>query len=166
MPRDPKLPMFTPARDAIIRRDWPRGVTVADIKADLDRLPGRETTALRIGVRAADLKVRRPPGFKPHGDFTPLPLPKPATAPIAAEVKPAAKQPAPPHRHQGRHPLPNWRGGTHHRHAAAAQRARNAEIEAARIHLGYKNAHRIMENRARKRSGQPLIEAVRPGQPA
>lgn len=52
--------LFSPERNAIIRRDYPLGVSTDAIMARCHALPGREISRRKIAVHAAYLGVRRP----------------------------------------------------------------------------------------------------------
>jgi hypothetical protein len=54
--------LFTPERNAIIRRDYPLGVSTEEIRRRLHALPGREVRRDRIAIQAHKLGVGRPTG--------------------------------------------------------------------------------------------------------
>jgi hypothetical protein len=74
----------TPARAAVVRRLYPAGIPVPEIRRELNALPGPEVTKVHdIPNWAFSLGLRRPPG-------TPNPFRKdPAPAPSATAPKPA-----------------------------------------------------------------------------
>lgn len=59
-PPAPRLPTFSAARDAVIRRDYPAGRPLGDIAAECNRLPGPSMSAAIITMRAETLGLKRP----------------------------------------------------------------------------------------------------------
>jgi hypothetical protein len=63
---DAKLPVRTPERDALLRREWPKGTHANDILPLYNALPGKKVEAKRIAVLAAEVGVKRQAGFVPE----------------------------------------------------------------------------------------------------
>lgn len=72
--------LSTPEREAVVRREWPKGTSVHEVLAMVHQLPGREMTATRLGIWANQLGLRRPP--KPaQQELAPPPPPAAALDP-------------------------------------------------------------------------------------
>jgi hypothetical protein len=92
--------LFTPERNAIIRRDYPLGVSTEEIRRRLHALPGREVRRDRIAIQAHKLGVGRPTGAacdRPPAEPLSQPLASvPALtfpSPVPTPSKPTAPQP-------------------------------------------------------------------------
>jgi hypothetical protein len=88
--------LFSPERDAILRRDWPQGVDVHEIVERVNLLAGPAITCKQVKVRAiTSLNLHRPFGYKPgprrYADCTVAP----AVVPTFAAPPPAAVAPQP-----------------------------------------------------------------------
>jgi hypothetical protein len=79
---------MSPARDAIILREWPLGTDTLAIERMLNDLPGVPFPHKRIAVQAAALGVKRPAGFRPARSVK-----APAPEPVAASSSPLPAQP-------------------------------------------------------------------------
>ncbi len=105
--------LWSPARDAVLVEGWPKGIDVAALHIAVNALSGPVMPRDRLAVRAAYLRLKRPPGY--HGQTKsvaappvvpasvpvaapPVPAPAPAAAPVSS---PVASPPAPPRQEAG-----------------------------------------------------------------
>ncbi len=83
-----RSPVWTDERKAVVRREWPRGTEAPEILRMLKALPGKPLPApavRRLGIKAAELGLRRPE--QPAAPRTTIParVPAVATGPVQAE---------------------------------------------------------------------------------
>lgn len=100
--------MWTPERNAVVRRDYPTGVSIDTILEQLNALPGKVVPRERVAIQAGKL------GFNRGGLIRPPPPPAVDLSPLSAlgavtERKPAPIAPAPAPKSQVAAPQPRSR---------------------------------------------------------
>ena len=90
-----RLKRWTPERDAVIRRDYPRDIDNAMILAQVNALPGLPCNAKMIGIRAFALGVGRSQARLATHGFPKPAAPKAMSAPVASAPPPQPPAPEP-----------------------------------------------------------------------